>query len=122
MKTIAKKLIILLAVAIIAPATFAGSATWSSNPVSSDWNTADNWVPATIPNTQADTAAFGTSNLTNLTVGEWSDGSGQTDTMVRGIVFTSGADSYTITITPVPGAYPSILEIYIGGIRNSSGV
>ena len=100
----------------------AGSARWSSNPASSDWNTAANWTPATIPNTQADTAAFGTSNLTNLTVGEWSDGSGQTDTMVRGIVFTPGADSYTITVTPVPGAYPSALEINIGGIRNSSGV
>jgi len=122
MKTIAKRLLTLLAIATTASATFAGSARWSSNPASSDWNTATNWVPATIPNTQADTAAFGTSNLTNLTVGEWSDGSGQTDTMVRGIVFASGADSYTITVTPVPGAYPSILEIFIGGIRNSSGV
>ena len=122
MKTTAKRLLTLLVVGIIAPATFAGSARWSSNPVSSDWNTANNWVPATIPNTQADTAAFGTSNLTNLTVGEWPDGSGQTDTMVGGIVFTPGADSYTITVTPVPGAYPSILEIFIGGVRNSSGV
>ena len=100
----------------------AGSARWSSSPVSSDWNTAANWIPATIPNTQADTATFGTSNVTSLTVGEWSDGSGQTDTMVHGIAFAAGADSYTITVTPVPGAYPSILEIFIGGIRNSSGL
>jgi fibronectin-binding autotransporter adhesin len=42
--------------------------------------------------------------------------------MVRGIAFTPGADSYTITVTPVPGAYPSILEIFLGGIRNSSGI
>jgi autotransporter-associated beta strand protein len=122
MKKTAKRLLILHAVAVTASATFAGSASWSSNPVSSDWNTAANWVPATIPNTQADTARFGTSSVTNLTVGEWSDGSGQTDTMVRGIVFAPGADPYTITVTPVPGAYPSILEIFIGGIRNNSGV
>jgi autotransporter-associated beta strand protein len=122
MKTTAKRLVTLLAIAIIVPATFAGSASWSSNPVSSDWNTAANWTPPTIPNTQADKATFGASNLTNLTVGEWSDGSGQTDTMVRGIAFTPGANAYTITVTPVPGDYPSVLEIYVGGIRNNSGV
>ena len=122
MKIVARAALSTVAVAGMAQLVFAGSATWSSNPVSSDWNTAANWTPATIPNTQADTARFGTSNLTNLTVGEWSDGSGQTDTMVRGIAFAPGADSYTITVTPVPGAYPSILEIFIGGIRNSSGL
>jgi autotransporter-associated beta strand protein len=90
--------------------------------VSSDWNTAANWVPATIPNTQADTATLGASNVTHLTVGEWSDGSGQTDTMVHGIAFAPGANSYTIAVTPVPGAYPTSLEIFLGGIRNSSGV
>jgi autotransporter-associated beta strand protein len=119
---VTKILLIFLAVSIVAPATFAGSARWSSNPMSGDWNTAGNWIPATIPNTQADTATFGTSNATNLTVGEWSDGSGQTDTMVHGIAFAPGANSYTITVTPVPGAYPSSLEIFLGGIRNSSGV
>ena len=122
MKRIARIAVSTIALACMAQLAFAGSATWSLNPVSSDWNTAANWMPATIPNTQADTARFGTSNLTNLAVGEWSDGSGQTDTMVRGIVFTPGADFYTITVTPVPGAYPSILEIYIGGIKNNSGL
>ena len=101
----------------------AGSATWNLNPTNNDWNTAANWTPSTIPNTQADMATFGASNITSLTVGEWSDGSGQTDTMVHGIVFAPGAASYTITVTPVfDVVFPSILEIYKGGVTNNSGV
>lgn len=100
-----------------------GSATWNLNPANADWNTATNWTPATIPNTQADTATFGSSNIANLTVGEWSDGSGETDTMVHGIVFAPGAPSYTITVTPVfEVGYPSILEIFNGGVTNNSGL
>ena len=37
---------------------FAGSATWNSNPVSNDWNTAANWTPATVPNGPEDIATF----------------------------------------------------------------
>jgi|tagenome__1003787_1003787.scaffolds.fasta_scaffold20460054_2 hypothetical protein len=37
---------------------YAGIATWSTNPVTSDWNTATNWSPPTVPNGPADTATF----------------------------------------------------------------
>ncbi len=36
----------------------AGSATWKSNPVDSDWNNASNWKPATVPNGPNDRATF----------------------------------------------------------------
>ena len=39
--------------------------TWLSNPGSSDWNTATNWVPAAIPTNG--TAAFDVSNTTTVT-------------------------------------------------------
>ena len=30
--------------------TYAISAQWDLNPISGDWNTAENWTPTTIPN------------------------------------------------------------------------
>jgi hypothetical protein len=38
---------------------FAGSAMWNLNPDTGDWNTANNWTPATVPNGPIDIAAFG---------------------------------------------------------------
>jgi hypothetical protein len=43
---------------------YAGSATWLSSPLSSDWNTAANWMPNTVPNGPADVASFDVSNTT----------------------------------------------------------
>src|SRR5213080_3431745 len=86
----------------------AGDATWKQNPVSNDWNTAQNWTPETIPNTEADTATFGRSTIVDVSIGEWSDGSGNTVTRVGELVFAEGASAYTITVTPVVDAlYPS---------------
>ncbi|MDQ3200140.1 MAG: hypothetical protein M3Q46_13330 [Verrucomicrobiota bacterium] len=50
------------------PATKAGSATWNQNPTSGDWNTAANWMPNTVPNSEADVATFGQSNVTDVTI------------------------------------------------------
>lgn len=47
----------------------AGSATWNLNPTSSDWNTAANWSPASVPNGASDTATFLTSNVTDVLIG-----------------------------------------------------
>src|SRR4051794_4142212 len=41
---------------LIAVHSFAGSATWTANPISGDWNTAENWTPNTVPNRASDTA------------------------------------------------------------------
>jgi len=39
-------------------AVYAGSATWSLNATTGDWNTATNWTPPTVPNATIDTRHF----------------------------------------------------------------
>ena len=46
--------------------TQAGSATWKLDPASSDWNTATNWSPETVPNGPADIATFALSNMASV--------------------------------------------------------
>ncbi len=89
--------------------TFAGSATWDLNPGSGDWNTATNWTPAIVPNGTADTATFGSSNTTSVSI--------SANTEVNGITFTAAATSpYTIT------ARSGVLVSLSGaGITNNSG-
>src|SRR6266446_8720407 len=70
----------------------AGSATWDLNPGSGDWNTAGNWTPMTVPNASTDTATFGLSNITNVSLSANSE--------VNGIIFDPGASVYTITASP----------------------
>ena len=53
---------------VLAAGAFAGSATWSLNPTSGDWNTAANCEPATVPNGTSDIATFDTSNLTDVSI------------------------------------------------------
>jgi autotransporter-associated beta strand protein len=71
---------------LIAAHSFAGSATWSANPVSGDWNTAANWTPNTVPNGPEDVAIFGSSALTAPSV--------SAATEVSGIIFDVGASSF----------------------------
>jgi autotransporter-associated beta strand protein len=88
--------------------SLAGSATWSTNPSSGDWNTAANWVPNTVPNASSDIATFGASNLTALSI---TNASVELDSAV----FNSGAPPYTLTIQ----IYNLIFEG--AGIVNNSG-
>lgn len=85
----------------------AQSATWNSNPTSSDWNTAENWTPAVVP---SDTATFGLSSTTDIFVS-------QDLTSVGRIFFAPGASAYTIA--PLAG---SSLVISGVGVTNWSGV
>jgi autotransporter-associated beta strand protein len=94
----------------------AGSATWSQNPVTGNWNEPSNWVPATIPNSATDMATFGASNLTSIVV---SDNGGEE---VSAITFTGGANSFTITISEEAGAQGFALVISGAGIINNSDV
>src|SRR5690349_5417596 len=71
---------------------FAGSATWSTSPANGNWNSAPNWSPVTVSNGPADTATFGSSSITNVSL--------SADTEVNGIVFNPGASAYTITARP----------------------
>ena len=88
--------------------SLAGSATWSSNPSSGDWNTAANWTPHTVPNGTSDTATFGTSNVTDVI---------NSDVIVNldSLVFNSSASQYTITAM-------DNIALYGTGIVNGSGV
>jgi autotransporter-associated beta strand protein len=86
----------------------AGSATWDQNPTSGDWNTAVNWTPQTVPNSETDVATFGASNVTNLSITNAS-------VSLDSAVFNSGAPSYTLTVQIYN------LLFYGGGIVNNSG-
>ena len=69
---------------------YAGSATWSMNPISGDWNTGANWTPETVPNGPSDIATFGFSTITNISTSD--------QTGIDSIVFNPGAKAYTITL------------------------
>ena len=74
-----------LLLAFYSPA-HAQNATWLLNPpsASGNFNTAANWIPATVP---TGTAFFGTSNVTALTF--------SANTSVGGWTFNAGASAYT---------------------------
>jgi autotransporter-associated beta strand protein len=93
----------------VAGNTFAGNATWDLNPGSGDWNTATNWSPATVPNGSADTATFGGSNTTAVSI--------SANTIVDGITFAPGASSFTITASS-----GLVLTLSGVGITNDSGI
>ena len=87
--------------------SLAGSATWSNNPSSGDWNDAANWMPNTVPNGTSDIATFGASGMTDVI---------NSDAVVNldSLVFNPGAPQYTIN------AFYNI-ELYGTGIVNNSG-
>lgn len=84
------------------------NARWNPEPISSDWQTPLNWIPANVPNSANDTAAFGVSNLTEIE---------NAGAALSSMVFQPGASSYTITTKS-----PQIFEIGGDGIVNSSGL
>ncbi|HTG45343.1 MAG TPA: autotransporter-associated beta strand repeat-containing protein, partial [Verrucomicrobiae bacterium] len=88
------------------PFASAGSATWSAHPVSSDWTTAANWIPATVPDGPDDVATFSTSDITAVTL--------HSSVEVNAIVFAPGASPFTINPTE-----RSITFIGGGVINNS---
>ncbi len=92
---------------------FAGSATWSLNPTSGDWNTAANWTPATVPNGPADTATFEVSNKTAVSL--------TATTEADGVVFTPGASAFTITTTSKVSGETVELILSGAGVTNNSG-
>src|SRR5690242_1133723 len=74
---------------LIATHSFAGSATWDLNPTSGDWNTAANWTPATVPNSQTDVATFSHSNVLDVAT--------SADIALDSLDFDAQADSYIFT-------------------------
>jgi len=90
-------------------ALYADSATWSTNPISTDWNTAENWTPNTIPNGPDDIATFGFSGHSGVLV--------STDIEVSEVIFNAGASPFTIS-----AAGDQELTISGIGITNNSGI
>jgi hypothetical protein len=72
-------------------AVYADSATWNLNPVTGDWNTADNWTPATVPNGPTDVATFSRSSRSTLSVFNTLIG-------VASVIFDPAATNYTIFV------------------------
>src|SRR5438132_1323833 len=107
-KTVLKAVLSATIFAFVATVSHAGSAIWDLNPGSGDWNTAANWTPMTVPNASTDTATFGLSNTTNVSI--------SANTEVNGITFTPAASAYTITVNP-----NLTLTISGTGITNNSG-
>ena len=68
MKRISLSLFICVLLLVANQAGRAGSATWSTTPITGGWNEADNWVPNTIPNSVDDVATFGPSTITGILV------------------------------------------------------
>jgi autotransporter-associated beta strand protein len=87
----------------------AGSATWNLDPTSGDWNNAANWTPNSVPNGPADTATFGVSNTTAISL--------SADTEVNSIIFGPGASAYQIRARE-----DQALTLSGAGITNNSGV
>ena len=72
-------------------AAYADSATWTLNPISSDWNTAANWTPATVPNGPADIATFSTSSRSTVSLSN-------VQIEVASLIFDTAATNYTISV------------------------
>jgi autotransporter-associated beta strand protein len=94
---------------LVPTATYAISTQWDLDPISGDWNTADNWTPNGVPNGPADTATFGLSHTTDVSI--------SANTEVSGITFSSAATN-PYTITANPGLTLTISGV---GIVNNSG-
>ena len=88
--------------------SYAGSATWNMNPAGSDWNTATNWTPATVPNGPSDIATFATSTGKKVSFSQETD--------MDSIIFSPGASVFTISNAPF---HP--VTISGAGVINNSG-
>ena len=112
MKALLIRLAIFMAAALLSIAaqrsSLASSATWATNPTSSNWNTAANWVPNTVPNSTTDVATFSRSNVTEVI---------NSDVIINldSLVFSPDASQYTISAL-------DNIELYGPGVVNNSGI
>ena len=89
--------------------SLAGSATWNADPIDGDWSKATNWTPNTVPMALPDTATFGVSNETNISI--------DIPIVLLDLTINSGASNYTFT----PQGGGAVVSIH-GGIFNNSDV
>jgi autotransporter-associated beta strand protein len=84
-------------------AAYSQNATWLSTPGSTDFNTATNWSPASVP---TGTATFSSSTITALTFSS-------PDTVIGSMQIVAGAPAYSYAVT-------SALEFNATGVVNNS--
>jgi hypothetical protein len=94
---------------LVPSVTYAISAQWDLDPISGDWNTPVNWRPNGVPNGPADTATFGLSQTTDVSI--------SANTEVNSIIFTPAATN-PYTVTANAGLTLTISGV---GITNNSG-
>src|SRR5262249_10659392 len=103
--------IVSILVFVATDTSFAGSTTWGASPRTSDWFTATNWTPATVPNSPAAPATCASSNRTRPFIAFNAE--------VNGIAFNPGASAFTIM--NLPGTSPT-LTISGAGVTNNSEI
>ena len=81
---------------------------WNLNPGSGDWNTAANWMSATVPNSSGAVAVFATSTVTSLGISH--------GTRVHEITYNPGASAFTVSNTQFSFDFDGV------GIANNSGL
>ncbi len=102
-----------LLIFLVPGVTQAGSASWNVNPATSDWNTAANWTPNTVPNGPTDTATFPSSNKPNPVI--------QTSIELNELVFSDHVlTTYTILVGQAGGQQVGSLTLSGSGIVNNS--
>jgi autotransporter-associated beta strand protein len=95
---------------------FGGSATWSANPVDTNWWANRNWTTGTVPNGPSDIATFDISNITAVSIkalGIWG-------VEVNSMVFNPGASAFTISCSETSLAVTVLLSG--AGVINNSGI
>jgi len=98
---------------LIVAHSFAGSATWNVNPISRDWNTAENWTPNTVPTSATDIATFNTSAVRKITL---TIPFSISINYLASMIFNPGADSFSFHVVRAQN-----VQINGDGIVNNSG-
>lgn len=111
-RQVARSIMLMALVGLLPSTIFGGSATWKANPTSGDWNTSANWSPMTVPNGPSDTATFGLSNTTYITL--------SSDIELDSFVFTANASSYQFYGEGNANTAGPTLTLSGSGITNNS--
>ena len=92
--------------------SLAGSATWLFSPQDSAWENPNNWTPGGPPNGPSDVATFSHSSQRDVNI--------SSSVQVNSIVFTSGADSFGLGVSPSVAGAGELIISGTGIIDNSS--
>ncbi len=88
----------------------AGSATWNFSQTTGEWESPDNWTPATVPNGPDDVATFAATDRKQVRL--------SSSVTVNSIVFAPDATAYNITVS----GFRTELTMVGPGILNQSGL